>query len=99
MKFVPFQKYGNIETRQFLRQMVESSPGGQTVGQMRERLKLLKAIDEAPAEGVVLDDSEQGALLQILNTRPDFIITSADIIAIVDSVAEAKAPTVAQAGA
>lgn len=97
MKFIPFADRGPIDTRAFLTQMVETSPAGQTVGQMRDRLKILKAIQTAPADGVVLEDAQQAILLGIINGRSDFVITSEQIIAIVDSVEQAGPPPTAKA--
>jgi len=54
MKFIPFKTYGNVESRTFLIDMLLTSPPGQTLGQMRERLKVLTKIESAPAEGVTL---------------------------------------------
>lgn len=92
MKFVPFAKHGPIESRAFLLQMLLQSPAGQTIGQMREKQKVVDVLEAAGPEGAVLEDAQHAALLATLNGRSDFIVTSKDIIAIVDSVAEAKAP-------
>jgi hypothetical protein len=93
MKFVPFIQHADIaDTRTFLSSLVETTPAGQTVGEMRERLELLKKIKAAPGEGATLENAEHATLVRILNTRNDFGICKEGIIAVVDAVIAAKAP-------
>lgn len=93
MKFVPFQKFGKFDTRTFLLDMLRSAPAGQSIGQMRERLNPLNALEAAGPDGATLEDAEHVTLMGVINARQDFAITSADLIALVDSVAAAKAPS------
>lgn len=99
MKFVPFKKFGVFESRGLLVNLLSTSPGGQNLGEMRKRLTVLTKIEDAPqgADGVSLEDAEHAALVQMLENRSDFLITSRDIIAIADAVIEAKAPLKADA--
>lgn len=92
MKFIPFKIYEQLNTRDFLSGIVKTSPAGQTVGEMRVRLKVLNALTNAPPDGVQLEDAQHATLLKVLNSRDDFGITSADVVAIVDDVVDAKEP-------
>jgi hypothetical protein len=94
MKIIPLGKVGILDTKPFLIQMIESSPAGQTIGQMRERLAVLKALKACPddATDVSLEDAQHNTLVGVINERRDFAVTSEDIVAVVDAVIAAKAP-------
>lgn len=89
-KFVPFVKQGLFESRLFYLQMIEASPAGQSIGQMRKRIKIVDKLKEAKKNGVMLDDSEQAELVQVINSRHDFVATSKEVIAAVDALENAK---------
>ena len=93
MKFVPFVNSDNIKARELLVNLLESSPQGQTLGEMRKRLAVLKKLWAAQDDGVFLENAEHETLVNILNSRSDFAVTSEDIINVVDAVFGAKDQT------
>jgi hypothetical protein len=92
MKFIPFGRHGEFAAKDFLVSMLRTSPAGQDLGEMRDRLKVLKKLESAPPEGATLEDGEHATLMRVLNGRRDFAITSGDIIEIADAVLNAKEP-------
>jgi hypothetical protein len=94
MKIVPLGKVGSFDTKSFLIEMMKTCPQGQNIGQMRERMMVLNALTAASdtATEVALEDSQHTTLLNVLNSRGDFVVTSADILSIADAVIAAKAP-------
>ena len=90
MKLVRLAKHGALDARDFLITIVESSPGGQTIGEMRKRLAVVKKLRAADGDTVKLEDDEHTTLLAVLDGRDDFAVTSEDILSIYDAVQDAK---------
>lgn len=91
MKLIPLAQHGPLHARTVLIDLLKTAPAGQTLGDMRARLKVLKKLETAK-DSVTLEDAEHQTLVAMLNSRSDFVVTSEDIISIVDAVFDAKEP-------
>jgi hypothetical protein len=88
MKHIPFTKHGTWDTHSLLLMLLRQAPGGINLGQMRERLALLKTIETSKVAAVV-EDKDHKFLCALLEAFPGFAVVDENAVLIADGILQA----------
>lgn len=89
MKAITLQSEGRkFKPGDILRSVCETAPEGVQIGEMRQRLRILDALDKANGQ-LTLEDADH-ALLRSLLGKFRFAVAHADIVAAIDAVESAS---------
>lgn len=93
MKYVQLQKIGNWDTRSVLKQVMNISPRGLLLDEMRRRIKIMDLLDEMVRTEVPLDEDQFRLVSEALTTF-HFNVASKDLLAVIDAVLSAPSESV-----
>lgn len=96
MKYIQLVKHGQWDTRSVLKQVMNASPKGMLLDEMRKRIKIMDALDEMAR--LTLDvDEEQFKLITGALINFQFGVAHKDLLAVIDAVLEAPSEPVVKA--
>lgn len=91
MKLIPLRTDGKFPTIAILDQAVSVAPNGINPTQMRSRIRILDAIDNAKNDTLLLEDADYSTLVDAVNGMP-WAIADRSLLQIIDDVVNAVAP-------
>lgn len=91
MKYIPFTKHGNWDTKSVMMLVLNQNPRGMDLDAMRRRIAIMNQIEEAKA-GIVLKTDEHTLICDAIKAFP-FGVAHKDLLAAIDAVLEADEPS------
>ena len=96
MRYIELKKVGQWDTRSVLKQVMNASPRGMLLDEMRKRIKIMDALDEMARLSLDVEEDQFKLIVGALTNFP-FGVAHKDLLAIVDGVLEAPAEPIVKA--
>ena len=96
MRYIELKKVGQWDTRSVLKQVMNASPKGMLLDEMRKRIKIMDALDEMARLSLDVDEEQFKLITGALINFP-FGVAHKDLLAVIDGVLEATAEPIVKA--
>jgi hypothetical protein len=96
MRYIELKKVGQWDTRSVLKQVMNASPRGMLLDEMRKRIKIMDALDEMARISLDVDEEQFKLLVGALSNFP-FGFAHKDLLTIIDGVLEASTEPIVKA--
>lgn len=85
MRYIALTKHGQWDTRSVLKMVMNQNPRGMLLDEMRKRIKIMDALDEAARVSLEVDE-EQFKLINGALINFPFGLAHKDLLAVIDEV-------------
>lgn len=90
MRYIALVKHGNWDTRSVLKQVMNLSPRGMLLDEMRQRLKVMDLLDDMVRTEIALDEEQFKLVSGAVKSFP-FNVAHSDLLKVLDGILEAPA--------
>lgn len=96
MKFIPFKEQtvdGKVvlKSAAVIRGIIENPPNGANLSEVRNRLRIIDALEKAGADGMQLEDADHALLARVIQEPTQrYVVVSKSFVEICDDIINAK---------
>ena len=96
MRYIELEKVGQWDTRSVLKQVMNASPRGMLLDEMRKRIKIMDMLDEMARVSLDVEEDQFKLIVGAITNFP-FGIAHKDLLAVIDGVIDAPTEPVVKA--